>query len=62
MPQSSTTRLLGVKIGAVLTGSHCTMGEVLPQIESLKHEGAEIYPIFSYTVDAVDNVFTKLKI
>jgi dipicolinate synthase subunit B len=37
------------------------MGEVLPQIESLKHEGAEIYPIFSYTVDAVDNRFYKVE-
>jgi len=33
------------------------MGEVLPQIENLKSEGAEIYPIFSYTVEETDNRF-----
>ena len=38
-------RLAGVKIGVVLTGSHCTIGDALPQIELLKAEGAEIYPI-----------------
>ncbi|WP_054694734.1 dipicolinate synthase subunit B [Syntrophomonas palmitatica] len=57
MQPASTTRLRGVKIGVVFTGSHCTMGEVLPQIENLKSEGAEIYPIFSYTVEETDNRF-----
>ena len=54
------TRLRGVKIGVVLTGSHCTIAEVLPQIKNLKEEGADIYPIFSYTVDEVDNRFYKV--
>lgn len=53
-------RLKGVKIGVVLTGSHCTIGEVIPQLKSLKQEGAELYPIFSYTVDEVDNRFYKV--
>jgi dipicolinate synthase subunit B len=53
-------RLTGVKIGVVLTGSHCTIGGVLPQIEKLKEEGALIYPIVSYTVDETDNRFYKV--
>ena len=53
-------RLTGVRVGVVLTGSHCTMGEALPQIENLKAEGAQIYPIISYTVDETDNRFYKV--
>ncbi|HZJ84325.1 MAG TPA: dipicolinate synthase subunit B [Syntrophomonadaceae bacterium] len=51
------TRLEGIKIGTVLTGSHCTIGDVLPQLKILKGEGAEIIPIFSFTVDETDNRF-----
>jgi dipicolinate synthase subunit B len=54
------SRLRGVKIGVVLTGSHCTIAEALPQIRNLKEEGADIYPIFSYTVNEVDNRFYKV--
>lgn len=57
MHKVQPTRLRGVKIGAVITGSHCTVGEVLPQFKLLKDEGAEIYPIFSYVVDETDNRF-----
>jgi dipicolinate synthase subunit B len=53
-------RLTGVRIGIVLTGSHCTMGEALTQIGNLKAEGAVIYPIISYTVDETDNRFYKV--
>lgn len=53
-------RLRGVKIGVVLTGSHCTIAEALHQIKNLKEEGADIYPIFSYTVNEVDNRFYKV--
>lgn len=53
------TRLKGVKIGVILTGSHCTIGEVLPQISNMKLEGAEIQPIVSYTIDEVDTRFYK---
>lgn len=53
-------RLTGVRVGVVLTGSHCTMGEALPQISKLKAEGAHIYPILSYTVDETDNRFYKV--
>lgn len=55
--QEVLNRLNGVKIGLVFTGSHCTIGEVLPQISRLKLEGAEIYSILSYTVESTDTRF-----
>lgn len=60
MQQAYSNRLVGVRIGVVVTGSHCTIGEVLPQIKQLKDEGGEIQPIFSFTVDYVDNRFYKV--
>jgi len=54
-------RLRGIRIGVVLTGSHCTIEKVIPQLEVLKEEGAEISPVFSYTVDQVDNRFYKVQ-
>lgn len=54
-------RLKDVRVGVVMTGSHCTMGEVLPQIQRLQQEGAKIFPILSYTVDEVDNRFYQVK-
>ena len=54
------SRLTGVKIGVVLTGSHCTIGDVLPEIERLQSEGAEIHPILSYSVNEADNRFYKV--
>ncbi|MDD4803238.1 MAG: dipicolinate synthase subunit B [Syntrophomonas sp.] len=50
-------RLTGVRIGVVLTGSHCTIGDVLPQINLIKAEGAIIQPILSNTVNETDNRF-----
>lgn len=50
-------RLRGVKIGVVLTGSHCTINDVIPEIKRLIDEGAEIMPILSYTADTTDNRF-----
>ncbi|SHH06126.1 dipicolinate synthase subunit B [Thermosyntropha lipolytica DSM 11003] len=61
MQEAKKARLKGVKIGVVLTGSHCTVAEVIPEIKALKEEGAEIYPIFSYTVDETDNRFYKVE-
>lgn len=51
--------LKGVKIGVVLSGSHCTINEVIPEIKNLKAVGAEILPILSYSVDETDNRFYK---
>ncbi len=50
-------KLRGVKIGVVFTGSHCSMQDVVPQVEALKAEGAELYAIFSDAVYHTDNRF-----
>jgi dipicolinate synthase subunit B len=55
------SRLRGVRVGVVVTGSHCTIGEVIPQIRDLKGEGADILPVFSYTVDDTDNRFYEVQ-
>lgn len=52
-------RLKGVRIGTVLTGSHCTINEVMAEIEKLKKEGAIVIPILSYSVDQTDNRFYR---
>ncbi len=51
-------RLSGIKIGLALTGSHCTLSRVLPEICRLRQEeGAEIMPILSESVDCTDTRF-----
>lgn len=50
-------RLSGLKIGFAVTGSHCTIGEILPQMQKLVDEGAEVYPIISQSVDQIDTRF-----
>lgn len=52
-------RLRGVRIGVIVTGSHCTIGDVIPQVINLKNEGADLYPIFSYTVNTTDSRFYR---
>ncbi len=53
--------LAGLRIGVVLTGSHCTIPDVIPQIRKMKKLGADIYPVFSYTVDQTDNRFYNVE-
>lgn len=50
-------RLEGKRIGFVVTGSHCTIEEVLPEITRLIEEGAEVYPIVSDSVSTTDTRF-----
>ncbi|MDD4237179.1 MAG: dipicolinate synthase subunit B [Desulfotomaculaceae bacterium] len=50
-------RLKGVKVGFALTGSHCCLADVIPQLRILVSEGAEIFPIISQTVDTTDTKF-----
>src|SRR5690554_1463623 len=52
-------RLAKIRIGFGLTGSHCTIPEVLPEMKRLKEEGAEIFPIFSSSVAKTDTRFIK---
>lgn len=49
--------LKGVSIGFAVTGSHCTIDEVLLQVKTLAQEGAEIYPVFSTAADQTDTRF-----
>lgn len=50
-------RLKGVKVGFALTGSHCCLNDVMPQLRILVREGAEIFPIISHNVDTTDTKF-----
>ncbi|GAB6180713.1 dipicolinate synthase subunit B [Desulfotomaculum defluvii] len=54
-------RLKGVRIGFALTGSHCCLDEIMPKIQELVDQGAEIYPIISFSVDTVDTRFGTTK-
>mgnify|MGYP005842181709 CR=1 FL=1 len=49
--------LEGVRIGIALTGSFCTFAKVIPEIEKLVGEGADVYPIVSEAVDQFDTRF-----
>lgn len=49
--------LNSVSVGVVMTGSHCTVGAVIPAIKRLKYEGALITVIFSYAINYTDNRF-----
>ncbi|HNU94979.1 MAG TPA: dipicolinate synthase subunit B [Bacillota bacterium] len=51
--------LEGKTIGVALTGSHCTIPEVLPQIEALIERGASVIPILSYSVASTDTRFGR---
>lgn len=50
-------RLSGVRIGFALTGSHCTLDEVMPKIKEMVNEGADITPIVSHSVNNIDTRF-----
>lgn len=54
-------KLDGVKIGFALTGSFCTIGKVIPEIEKLISAGAEVIPVISYSVDKFDTRFGTAK-
>ncbi|WP_408954486.1 dipicolinate synthase subunit B [Natroniella sp. ANB-PHB2] len=47
----------GKKVGFALTGSHCTLEEVLPEVERLVDLGAEVQPILSETVQTHETRF-----
>jgi dipicolinate synthase subunit B len=49
------------KIGFALTGSFCTFEKVLPQIEKLIREGADILPIISEKGASFDTRFGEAK-
>ena len=53
--------LKGKKIGIALTGSFCTINEILKEIENIKNMGALITPIVSEHVKTMDTRFGKSK-
>lgn len=52
-------QLKGVRIGFALTGSFCTFDKVIPEIENLIREGADVYPVISEAVDRFDTRFGR---
>jgi dipicolinate synthase subunit B len=49
----------GKTVGYALTGSHCTLEEVLPQIQRFVDAGARVIPIISNSVLMIDTRFGK---
>lgn len=49
--------LKDVKIGLAVTGSYCTFEKIIPEVEKLIKEGAELYPILSYSASNTDTRF-----
>ena len=47
----------GKHVGFALTGSHCTIAEVIPSIQSLRAAGAAVTPILSNSVASTDTRF-----
>lgn len=47
-------RLKDIRVGFALTGSHCTLDEVMTQVKILINEGASVIPIISTEVDSTD--------
>lgn len=50
-------KLKGKTIGFGLTGSHCTFEEVMPEIQKLVDEGANVIPIISNATATTDTRF-----
>ncbi|MFS1513146.1 dipicolinate synthase subunit B [Chengkuizengella sp. SCS-71B] len=48
-------------VGFALSGSHCTVEEVLPEIQRFVDEGANVIPIVSSTLQTTDTRFGKAK-
>lgn len=52
----------GIRIGLALTGSHCTIDRLFPQIQRLVAAGATITPIISPAVDLHDTRFGEARV
>ncbi len=52
-------RLKGIRVGFVITGSHCTLARIISEIEKLVAEGADVFPCVSYSVSTTDTRFGK---
>jgi dipicolinate synthase subunit B len=47
----------GITVGYALSGSHCTLPEVMPQIKRFVDAGADVVPIVSQTIMTTDTRF-----
>ena len=48
-----------IRVGFALCGSYCTFQKVIPIIEQLKQQGADITPIMSENAYSTDTRFGK---
>jgi dipicolinate synthase subunit B len=53
--------LNGLNIGFGITGSFCTHSKILSELENIVVNGANVYPIISYSVDQTDTRFGTAK-
>ena len=54
-------KLAGLEIGFALTGSFCTLSKVIPTLDKLVKQGANVYPILSKHVQNYDTRFGTAK-
>lgn len=52
-------KLEGIKIGLGITGSFCNFSETKNVISNLMTEGADVYPIISFSTKNLDTRFYK---
>ena len=48
-----------VRVGFAMCGSFCTFSKVIPEINNLVKDGADVTPIMSYTAASADTRFGK---
>lgn len=51
--------LQGLKIGIGITGSFCTFDKIIPQIQKMIDQGAQVIPIMSPNASCTDTRFGK---
>ncbi|HOE58088.1 MAG TPA: flavoprotein [Bacillota bacterium] len=49
----------GLNIGLAVTGSFCTFEKLIPEVENLIQQNANVYPIFSTNAATMDTRFGK---
>lgn len=54
-------KLDGIKIGLAITGSHCTIDDILFEVEKLVSAGSQIFPIISPAVRLTSTRFGEAK-
>ncbi|MDD4503791.1 MAG: flavoprotein [Clostridiaceae bacterium] len=52
-------KIEGLNIGLGITGSFCTFDKLIPELEKLVQQKANVYPIFSTNAASMDTRFGK---